>query len=137
MNRFRLLLLSVVIFLPSLAAAQVIKFEEAAAMLAASCGKDLDDNCRGVNFDAGRLKDCLVRNQDVVSAKCQADYPRAFAALQARISARAAVTKQCQRDADKFCAEEQKEGRSLQCLIAGPRGVSANCNRALSAGGYR
>ena len=29
-----------------------MKFEEAGAMLAASCGKDIDDNCRGVNLDA-------------------------------------------------------------------------------------
>ena len=45
-------------------------------MLAASCGKDIDDNCRGVNLDATRLRECLGRNQDVVSAKCKADYPR-------------------------------------------------------------
>ena len=44
-------------------------------MLAASCGKDIDDNCRGVNLDATRLRECLNRNQDVVSAKCKADYP--------------------------------------------------------------
>ena len=44
-------------------------------MLAASCGKDIDDNCRGVNLDATRLKECLGRNQDVVSAKCKADFP--------------------------------------------------------------
>jgi hypothetical protein len=137
MNRFRFLALTVALSVPSLAAAQVVKFEEAAAMLATSCGKDLDDNCRGVNFETARVKDCLVRNQDALSAKCRADYPRAFAAIQARIAARSAVTKLCERDAAKFCAEEQKEGRSLRCLIAGPPGVSSNCNKALSAGGYR
>ena len=44
-------------------------------MLATSCGKDIDDNCRGVNFDAA-AEGMPSRNQDVVSAKCQADYPR-------------------------------------------------------------
>ena len=41
-------------------------------MLAASCGKDMDvdDSASGVKFDATRLKECLGRNQDVVSAKC-------------------------------------------------------------------
>ena len=76
MTRIRLFLFIIAISAPSLAAAQQsMKFEEAAAMLAASCGKDIDDNCRGVNLDATRLKECLGRNQDVVSAKCKADYP--------------------------------------------------------------
>ena len=57
-------------------------------MLAASCGKDIDDNCRGVNFDATRLRECLNRNQDVVSAKCKADFPTALGAIQQRITAR-------------------------------------------------
>ena len=77
MTRIRLFLFIIAVLAPSLAAAQQsMKFEEAAAMLAASCGKDIDDNCRGVNLDATRLKECLGRNQDVVSAKCKADYPR-------------------------------------------------------------
>ena len=76
MTRIRLFLFIIAILAPSLAAAQQsMKFEEAAAMLAASCGKDIDDNCRGVNLDATRLKECLGRNQDVVSAKCKTDYP--------------------------------------------------------------
>ena len=76
MTRIRLFLFIIAILAPSLAAAQQsMKFEEAGAMLAASCGKDIDDNCRGVNFDATRLRECLSRNQDVVSAKCKADFP--------------------------------------------------------------
>ena len=83
MTRIRLFLFIIAILVPSLAAAQQsMKFEEAAAMLAASCGKDIDDNCRGVNLDATRLRECLGRNQDVVSAKCKADYPQAFGAIQ-------------------------------------------------------
>ena len=79
MTRIRLFLCIIAISMPSLAAAQqAMKFEESAAMLAASCGKDIDDNCRGVNLDATRLRECLSRNQDVVSAKCKADYPTGF-----------------------------------------------------------
>ncbi len=91
MTRIRLFLCIIAMSAPSLAAAQTaqsMKFEEAAAMLAASCGKDIDDNCRGVNLDATRLKECLSRNQDVVSAKCKADYPQALGAIQQRITAR-------------------------------------------------
>ncbi len=51
-----------------------MKYEEAAALLGASCGKDIDDNCRGVNLDPTRLKECLNRNQDVVSAQCKTDF---------------------------------------------------------------
>ncbi|MEA2898537.1 MAG: hypothetical protein QOJ84_4152, partial [Bradyrhizobium sp.] len=60
------LLLAVLLAAPGPAPAQTMSFEEAGAILGASCGKDLDDNCRGVNLDPARLKDCLLRNQDVV-----------------------------------------------------------------------
>jgi hypothetical protein len=120
---------------------QTIPFEEATTLLAASCGKDIDTNCRGVNLDPTRLKDCLTRNQDVVSPTCKADFPRAFAAIQQRVAARGAVTKACERDAQKFCADAQGEAaRSIACLMSAPsgaRGVSIQCSRAISAAGYR
>ena len=97
MTRIRLFLCIIAISVPSLAAAQQsMKFEEAGAMLAASCGKDIDDNCRGVNLDATRLRECLSRNQDVVSAKCKADYPQALGAIQQRITARTSLVKTVQ-----------------------------------------
>src|SRR6478736_6619690 len=95
MTRIRLFLCIIAVAMPSLAAAQAMKYEEAAAMLAASCGKDIDDNCRGVNFDPTRLKECLGRNQDVVSAKCKADFPTALGAIQQRITARTSLVKLC------------------------------------------
>ena len=98
MTRIRLFLFIIAILAPSLAAAQQsMKFEEAGAMLAASCGKDIDDNCRGVNFDATRLRECLNRNQDVVSAKCKADLSdQALGAIQQRITARTSLVKAVQ-----------------------------------------
>ena len=137
MNLIRFILLIFMTTAPSLTWAQVVNFEDAAALLGASCGKDIDNNCRGVNFDTGRLKDCLARNRDVVSPKCQTDAVRAFESIQQRIAARAAITKLCERDAAKFCGEAVNEGKPLQCLLTGPRGVSINCNKAISAGGYR
>src|SRR5258708_1279126 len=103
MNPLRILFCIFAMAVASLASAQTMNFEDASALVGASCGKDIDANCRGVNFDPGRLKECLLRNQDVVSPKCQADYVRAFAAIQQRISARASVKKLCERDAAKFC----------------------------------
>ena len=145
MKPTQLILLALVLAVPRLATAQTpaqtMPFEEAATLLATSCGKDIDTNCRGVNLDPTRLKDCLARNQDVTSPTCKADYPKAFAAIQQRVAARGAVTKACERDAQKFCADAQGEpGKSITCLMAAPsgaRGVSIACGRALSAAGYR
>src|SRR5437764_1028355 len=118
------------------ASAQTMSFEDATAMLGASCGKDIDDNCRGVNLDPIRLKDCLLRNQDVVSAQCKADYPKAFGAVQQRAAARAGVFKICARDAAKFCAG-MENAELLQCLGSGKRGVTIQCTKTITDAGYR
>ena len=139
MNLIRsiLLLLAVAAWSPALA--ETMKFEDSAAMLAASCGKDIEANCRGVNLDPTRMKDCLSRNQDVLSPKCKSDYGQAFDAIQKRVAARAAVTKLCARDIVKLCGVTDKadHARALECLIAGPRGIGINCNKAVIEAGYR
>ena len=139
MTRIRLFLFIIVILAPSLAAAQQsMKFEEAAAMLAASCGKDIDDNCRGVNLDATRLKECLGRNQDVVSAKCQADSTRAFSAITQRITARTTLMKLCNWEMNHLCSEVRTDpAKGLQCLLDSTKKATGNCNKAISAAGYR
>ena len=123
----------------SSASAETMKFEDASALLGASCAKDIVDNCRGVNLDAVRLKDCLSRNQDVMSPQCKSDYGRAFDAISKRVAARAAVTKLCERDVVKFCGNVPKgdRGQALNCLLAGPRGMTINCGKALGEAGYR
>jgi hypothetical protein len=126
--------LALLLAAPSLAVAE--SFEEAGAILGASCGKDLDDNCRGVTLDPTRLKDCILRNQDVVSAQCKADYPRVFSAVQLRAAARAGVFKACERDAAKLCGGAQK-AEALQCLMSAKRGVSIQCNKTIAEAGYR
>jgi hypothetical protein len=129
-------LLALLLAAPPLAAAETMNFEEAAAILGASCGKDIDDNCRGVNLDPVRLKDCLLRNQDVVSAQCKGDYPWVFSALQQRAAARAGVFKICGRDAAKFCAG-MENAELLQCLGSGKRGVTIQCTKTITDAGYR
>jgi hypothetical protein len=138
MNQIQSILLVFVLAAPSLVSAQTMNFEDAAALLGASCGKDIDANCRGVNLDSVRLKDCLARNRDSVTPKCQDDYARAFDAIQQRVKARAAVSKTCERDALKLCVGAQKDdAKVIPCLLAAPRGISARCNQAISAAGYR
>ena len=82
------ILLIVALTAPSLAAAETISFGDSAAVIAKSCGTDIRANCRGVNFDANRLKECLYRNQDVTSPQCKTDFFQSFDAIQKRIAAR-------------------------------------------------
>jgi hypothetical protein len=134
---FSLALLTAVIA-ASPAMAETMSFENAAATLAESCGKDIDANCAGVNFDAPRLKECLTRNQDSVSAQCRADYIRAFDAIQKRGAARIAFAKQCEREKQKICAEAQdKPGSAIACLVKASRGLGPGCIKALGDAGYR
>jgi hypothetical protein len=139
MNAIRLILSILLAAAWFPASAETMKFEDAAGLLGASCAKDIDANCRGVNLDPTRMKDCLYRNQDVLSPQCKNDYGLALDAIQKRVAARSAVTKLCERDVAKFCPGVQKgeRGKAIDCLLAGPRGVSINCNKAVSEAGYR
>jgi hypothetical protein len=120
------------------AMAETMSFENAATILAESCGKDIDANCAGVNLDASRLKECLIRNQDTVSAQCRADYGRAFDAIGKRGAARIAVGKACEREKQKMCADAQdKPGSAVACLVKVSRGLGPGCIKALGEAGYR
>jgi len=122
---------------PSLAAAQTISFGDGAAMLGKSCAPDIVANCRGVNIDTTRLKDCLYRNQDVMTAQCKADYPRALDAIQKRIAARATVGRECEYEVVKKCGGKGREvSKSLACLLALPN-TSARCTKSIADVGYR
>ena len=122
---------------PSLTAAQSISFGSAAGLLAKSCAAEIDANCRGVNLDSTRMKECLTRNQDALSQQCRSDYLRVFDAIQKRIAARAGVANACAREIVKLCAGSTKEtSKSVACLMTAP-GVSARCQQAVGDAGYR
>lgn len=123
---------------PSCALADTMNFEQAAALVAASCGKDIDDNCRGVNLDPTRLKECFLRNGSSISAKCQGDYPRAFGAIEQRVSARTTLSKLCNWEMNHLCGEvRQDPAKGLQCLLDSTKKATPNCNKAIDAAGYR
>jgi len=127
----------VALVVPSLAAAETMSFGDAAALIAASCAPDIDANCRGVNLDASRLKECLSRNQDVISPQCKANYLAALDAIQKRVAARVAVANACTREIVKLCAGSTKEtSKSVPCLVTAS-GVSARCQQAIGDAGYR
>jgi hypothetical protein len=139
MFRGLLVLIVVALTAPSLAAAETISFGGAAGLLAKSCAAEIDANCRGVNLDPQRMKDCLLRNQDVLTPQCKNEYSRAFDAIQKRVAARVAVFKLCERDMVKLCPGVQKgdRGAGIDCLLAGPRGIGINCGKSLGEAGYR
>jgi hypothetical protein len=131
------ILLIVALTAPSLAAAETMSFGDAAALIAKSCGAEITANCRGVNFDSNRLKECLYRNQDVTSPQCKADFLQSFDAIQKRIAARITVANACTREIVKLCAGSTKEtSKSVPCLMTA-KGVSRNCSQALGDAGYR
>lgn len=138
MSQIRYFLLLFLAAVPTLAFAEVMNFEQAAATLGASCGKDIDDNCRGVNLDPTRLKECFLRNGDSISAKCRADFPRAFSAIEQRLSARATLSKLCNYELNHFCGEvRQDPAKRIQCLLDSTKKNTPNCNKAIDAAGYR
>src|SRR5947207_15259825 len=109
MSPIPFILLVFVVALPALASAETMNFEQATATLGSSCGKDIDDNCRGVNLDPARLKECFLRNGDSISPTCQADYPRAFSAIEQRVSARATLSKLCNWEMNHLCGEGRQD----------------------------
>ena len=137
MSPIRSILSIVLVTAWSSASAETMKFEDAAGLLGASCAKEIDTNCRGVSLDPARLKDCLLRNQDSLSAQCRTDYVRAFDAIQKRVAARSAVAKICERDAVKLCGIQKDGVQALECILTATRGLSARCNQAIGEAGYR
>jgi len=138
MNPTRSIVLIFALAAPLPALAETTSFEAAAALLGASCGTDIDTNCRGVNLDASRLKDCLARNQDSVSPQCKVDSAKAFDAIQKRVAAHAAVPRMCEREIKKSCGAASNPPLSaLECVLSMTQGVSAKCSHAIAEAGYR
>jgi hypothetical protein len=123
--------------MPSLAAAETMSFGDALGMLAKSCGAEIVANCRGVNPDPLRLKECLSRNRDVLTPQCQTDYLGVFDAIQKRIAARVTVAGACRTEIVKLCNGSTKEtSKSIPCLTTAPK-VGVNCIKAMGEAGYR
>lgn len=138
MSLIRLMLLVLAVAASSQASAQTMNFEQATAILAASCGTDIDNVCRGVNLDPARLKECLRRNDDSISPKCRTDSVRAIGAIEQRVTARATLSKLCNWELKHLCGEvRQDAAKGLQCLLDATKRVTPNCNKAITAAGYR
>jgi hypothetical protein len=136
MYPFRFMPLFLVVAAPLPAASETLNFEQAMKVLGASCGADIDNNCRGMNLDPNRLKECFRRN--TISPKCQDDFPRALEAVEQRVSARATVAKLCNWEFNHLCGQvRQDPSKGLQCLLESSKKATPNCNKAIDAAGYR
>jgi len=132
------MLFLLVAVVPVRTSAQTMNFEQATAVLAASCGTDIDNVCRGVNLDPARLKECLRRNDDSISPKCRDDCLRAFSAIEQRVLARTNVSKLCGWEMRHLCSEVRDDAaKGLQCLLDSTKKATPNCNKAITAAGYR
>jgi hypothetical protein len=119
------------------AAAQTIGYAEAIDILAGSCGEDILKHCKGINLGGGRVEGCLM-DSPKVSQVCKVDLVRVQQLLAARAAAQAAVGEICNRDAQQFCKMTKPgKGHILNCLLKAAPSVSANCNAAIDAAGYR
>jgi len=138
MVRGRTILLLLALASPSMARADgIMTFSEATAMLAKVCGAEIRANCRGVNLDSKPLKECLSRNQDVMSPECKASYLVPFDQIQKRINARLTVAQSCRLEIIKLCHGSTREtSKSVPCLLTA-KGVSRNCTQATVDAGYR
>jgi hypothetical protein len=119
------------------ATAQTISYSEAGALLAKSCGKDIEKYCPKVNLGGGALKDCLAAKASSINPQCIADYKAIVASLDARVAAQAAVPKACQGDATEFCqGTAPGNAHFLNCLNAAKKVVSKRCTTAITNAGW-
>ncbi|BCP53621.1 hypothetical protein K32_22380 [Kaistia sp. 32K] len=117
--------------------AQTISYSEAGALLAKSCGKDIEKYCPKVNLGGGALKDCLTAQAAKINPQCIADYKTVVASLDARLAAQAAVTKACRGDATQFCqGTAPGNAHYLNCLNAAKKVVSKRCTTAITNAGW-
>src|SRR4051794_5119251 len=137
MIRRGFVVLVVALTTPSLALAETTSFADAAALLARSCGTEITTNCRGVNLDSNRLKECLSRNQDVLTPQCKSNYLGVFDAIQKRVAARITVANACAREIIKLCGGSTKEtSKAIPCVVAEKRAYKG-CTQALVDAGYQ
>ena len=143
MTRIRLFLFIIAILAPSLAAAQQsMKFEEAAAMLAASCGKDIDDNCRGVNLDPQQPEGMPEpQRRRECRPKCQANSIRAFSAGSSSASPRVSTLIEAVQLGNEPSVQRGAKAdpaKGLQCLLElDQKGDTEIATRRSAAAGYR
>jgi hypothetical protein len=119
------------------ASAQTMSYKDAGALIAKSCGRDIERYCANVNMGGGALKDCLMKVEARLSPQCVTDYKTAQASLDKRAAAQAAVPSLCELDARRYCkGVKPGDGHYLSCLNMASKVVSGDCQQALADAGW-
>ena len=115
-----------------------MSYSDAGALIAKSCGKDIERFCANVNIGGGALKDCLDKVEARLNPQCVTDYKTASVSLDKRASAQAAVPQRLQARRTALLQRNIKpgDGHYLTCLNTATKVVSADCSRALADAGW-
>jgi hypothetical protein len=119
------------------AMAQTMSYSDAGALIASSCGKDIEKYCPKVNLGGGGIKDCMLAQQTKINPQCLADFQKVVASIDVRVAAQAAVPTVCKNDAARYC-EGTAPGNAhfLSCLNTATKVVSKKCKQALADAGW-
>lgn len=119
------------------AIAQTIGYAEAIDQLAISCRLDIDKFCKTESLGGGRVRQCLLRNQSSVSARCTGSINALGTLLEKRAAARASVVRVCDLDIKRRCSGvEPGDGNLLSCFFKTKQNISAACQQAVADAGY-
>jgi tRNA1(Val) A37 N6-methylase TrmN6 len=122
----------------SAAQAQTMSYAQAGALLAKSCGPDINRLCANVNLGNGALHACMDRKISQVSDQCKRDYSLARASIAQRDAAQDSIAQVCNADTARLCpGMVPQDGNLLSCLLQATRVVSPACNQAITDAGYR
>ena len=102
------------------------------------CQKELTTFCKDVTPGEGRVLACLYAFQDKLSPSCEYALYDSATQLERTINTLAFVAGECRDDLEANCADVKPgEGRLLDCLDKNREKVSARCQEAVKAAGYK
>jgi outer membrane protein OmpA-like peptidoglycan-associated protein len=117
--------------------AQTVGYADAIDQLGTSCGPDIAKFCKNDSLGGGRVRQCLLRNQGSVSARCVGSINALTSLLQKRAAARASVMQVCDVDIKRRCSGvEVGDGNLLECFFKTKENVSAPCRQAVADAGF-
>ena len=139
--KFKFMAICVALFMGAgvvAASAQTLSYSEAGAMLAKSCGPDIEKFCSKVNLGGDQLRQCLLANESKINPQCVTDYKVAVASIAKRVAAQNSINKVCANDAANRCqGMVPGDAHLLSCLVTAKRVVSKKCNQVITDAGYR
>jgi hypothetical protein len=119
-------------------AAQTMSYADAISQLAAACGKDVRQYCKGVELGGGRLKACLDANAARVSPQCQQVRMMVYQSISRRAAAQRDIGDICSGDIERLCGTSHADAHLVECLVSvSPAAMSPACSQAFTDTGWR